>query len=61
MFIDLTLKITPQMAAACSRSLRRGLVSRLPAQASGCTIMEWLAWMAARVETPGMMAFAPPE
>ena len=27
----------------------------------GGTIIRWLDWMAARVETPGMMALAPPE
>ena len=37
------------------------LVSRAPAQASLRTIMEWLDWMASRVDTPGIMALAPPE
>ena len=56
-----TMKSTPTIAAACSMSCRTGLVSRLPAQASSFTIMLWLHWIAAGVDTPGMMAFAPPE
>ncbi len=51
----------PHRAPASSISIRRGLVSRAPAQASLRTIMEWLDWMASRVDTPGIMALAPPE
>ena len=57
----LRIKSMPQMAPASSISIRRGLVSNAPAQASGRTIIEWLDWMASRVDTPGMMALAPPE
>ena len=49
------------MAAASSMSWRTGLSSRFPAQERGSTIFVWLAWMASRVDTPGMRAFAPPE
>ena len=42
-------------------SARTGLVVMLPAQASGRIIMAWFDWIAARVETPGIMALAPPE
>ena len=55
------MKSMPTMAPASSMSIRRGLVSRAPAQHSGSTMRAWFAWMAARVETPGMMALAPPE
>ena len=51
----------PTMAPASSMSRRRGLVSRAPAQHSGSTMRLWFDWIAARVDTPGMMALAPPE
>ncbi len=55
------MKSTPTIAAASSISSRTGLPSSLPAQAACSTMRLWFDWIAARVLTPGMIAFAPPE
>ena len=55
-FMDTTVIPNIEDEAARDRA-----VDELPQSASGRTIMEWLLWMASRVETPGRMALAPPE